>query len=79
MKNINMKNIDWKDVAIRAFKTFAEAAIAFVGAELAGMDLFSIDKGMWAAVGISAAAAGISAVWNGMIEPAVKPMLPDAK
>jgi hypothetical protein len=35
------------------------------------MDLFSIGKDMWCAVGISAAAAGISAVWNGMIEPAL--------
>ena len=71
-----MKNINWKDVAIRALKTFVEAFIACAGAELAGMDLFAIDKGMWCAVGISAAAAGISAVWNGMIEPVVRPMLP---
>jgi len=72
-----MKNINWKDVFVRAIKTFAEAFIACVGAEVAGMDIFAIDKSMWAAVGISAAAAGISAVWNGMIEPVVKPMLPD--
>ena len=72
-----MKNVNWKDVAIRAMKTFIEAFVAFVGAELAGMDLFAIDKGMWAAVGVSAVAAGISAVWNGMIEPVVKPLLPD--
>ena len=72
-----MKNVNWKDVMIRAIKTFVEAFIACAGAELAGMDLFAIDKGMWCAVGISAAAAGISAVWNGMIAPVVKPMLPD--
>ena len=74
-----MKNINWKDVFVRAFKTFAEAFVAFVGAELAGMDIFAIDKSMWCAVGISAAAAGISAVWNGMIEPALKPVLSPEK
>ena len=72
-----MKNVNWKDVAIRAIKTFAEAFIAFLGAELAGVDVFTMEKDMWAAVGISAASAGISAVWNGMIEPALRPMLPD--
>lgn len=71
-----MKNVNWKDVAIRAIKTFAEAFIAFLGAELAGVDMFAMEKDMWAAVGISAASAGISAVWNGMIEPALRPMLP---
>lgn len=70
-----MKNVNWKDVAVRAFKTFAEAFVAFVMAEVSGAELFTMDKGMWIAVGISAAAAGISAVWNGMIEPAVKPLL----
>lgn len=74
-----MMNVNWKDVAVRALKTFVEAFVAFLGAELAGMDLFAIDKGMWAAVGLSAAAAGISAVWNGMIEPVLKPMLPERK
>ena len=72
-----MKNVNWKDVAIRAIKTFAEAFIAFLGAELAGVDMFAMKKDMWAAVGISAASAGISAVWNGMIEPVLRPMLPD--
>lgn len=71
-----MKTIDWKDVLVRAIKTFAEAAIAFLGAELAGVDIFHTDKSVWCALGISAAAAGVSAVWNAMIEPAVKPMLP---
>ena len=72
-----MKNIDWKDVLVRALKTFAEAVIAFLGAELAGVDIFHADKSVWCALGISAAAAGVSAAWNAMIEPAVKPMLPD--
>lgn len=70
-----MKNVNWKDVAVRALKTFAEAFVAFVVAEVGGMELFAMDKSMWCAVVISAAAAGISAVWNGMIEPAVKPLL----
>lgn len=70
-----MKNVNWKDVAVRAVKTFVEAAVAFVGAELAGVDIFTVDKGMWLALGVSAAAAGISAVWNGLVEPAVKPLL----
>lgn len=71
-----MKNIDWKDVAVRAIKTFAEAFLAFVGAELTGMDIFALGKDVWCAVGISAAAAGISAVWNGVIYPLLKPALP---
>ena len=71
--------INWKDVATRAIKTFAEAFLAIMGAELAGMDIFSMDKSAWCAVAVSAAAAGISAVWNGMIEPAVKPLLPEKK
>ena len=74
-----MKDINWKDVLIRAIKTFMEAFIACAGAELAGMDLFAIDKGMWCAVILSAAAAGLSAIWNGMIEPVLKPKLPEAK
>jgi len=70
-----MKSVNWRDVGIRAVKTFAEAAVAFIGAQLAGVDVFAIDRGMWCAVGISAAAAGISAIWNGMIEPAIQPLM----
>ena len=72
-----MKNIDWKDVFVRALKTFMEAFVTFVGAELAGVDIFHADKSMWCALALSAAAAGVSAVWNGVVEPAVKPMLPE--
>ena len=74
-----MKGIDWKDVAIRAGKTFVEAFIACIGAELSGMDVFAMDKKVWAAAGISAMAAGLSAVWNGMIEPAIRPAIDTAK
>ncbi len=70
-----MKSVYWKEVFERAVKTFAEAVIAFAGAELAGMDIFAVDKGMWCAVGLSAVAAGISAVWNGMVEPALAAMM----
>ena len=69
-------NVNWKDVLIRAIKTFVEAFLAFMGAELAGMDIFALDKDVWCAVGLSAAAAGISAVWNGVVEPLLTPSLP---
>ena len=55
-----MKGLDWKDVGIRAVKTFLEAAVAFVMAEIAGAELFEIGGQMWCGIGISAAAAGIS-------------------
>lgn len=64
--------INWKDVAVRAIKTFAEAAIAFATTEMAGVDLFATEQGFWPALAISAGAAGVSAVWNGLIEPVIK-------
>jgi len=70
-----MKNVDWKDVGVRAVKTFLEAAAAFLMAEIAGAELFSMGRQMWCAIGISAAAAGVSAVWNGVIEPLIAPAL----
>ena len=74
-----MKHADWKDVGIRAVKTFLEAAAAFVMAEISGAELFEISNQMWCAIGISAAAAGISAVWNGVIEPLILPVIDEAK
>jgi hypothetical protein len=68
-------SIDWKDVAIRAAKTFAETAVAVFVAGLNGIDLFATDSGFWAGLAISAGAAGVSAVWNGLIEPLIKPMI----
>jgi len=74
-----MKCVDWKDVGIRAAKTFLEAAAAFLMAEIAGAELFSIGRQMWCALGISAIAAGVSAVWNGVIEPLITPAVSDGK
>ena len=70
-----MTNVNWKDVLIRSVKTFVETAVAFLLAELAGAEIFVMDKGVWLSVGVSAAAAGAAAVWNGVIEPMMK--LPD--
>lgn len=71
-----MKNIDWKDVLIRSAKTFVEAFLTFVSAEMAGVDVFAVDKSAWFAVGVSAAIAGVCAVWNGIFQPLVKGFLP---
>ena len=69
--------IDWKDVLIRSVKTSAETVAAFLIAELAGVEIFSTDKSMWISIALSAVAAGVAAVWNGVIEPALK--LPSKK
>lgn len=73
------KHIDWKDVAMRAVKTFLQAAAAFAMAEISGAELFAIDARMWGAIGVSAVAAGLSAVWNGVMEPMVLPALSGGK
>lgn len=70
---------DARDVAIRALKTFLEAAAAFVMAKVSGAELFAMDGQMWQAIGISAMAAGLSAVWNGVIEPMIAPALEGQK
>jgi hypothetical protein len=61
---------DWKDVAIRAAKTFAQS---FLGALIT---LFASGTEPGSAVTktaiISALAAAISAVWNGVINPALE-------
>ena len=57
-----------KDVAIRALKTFWQSAIAYLVAALStGVDLFEgeVISGLL----IGALAAGISASWNGAIQP----------
>ena len=57
-----------KDIAIRALKTFWQSAIAYLVAALStGVDLFEgeVISGLL----IGALAAGISASWNGVVQP----------
>lgn len=57
--------VDWKDVAVRAFKTLVQAFIASVGLSLASGN--ALDT-----VLTSALAAAVSALWNGVLSPVWK-------
>ena len=57
-----------KDIAIRALKTFWQAAIAYLVASLSqGVDLFEGE--VIGGLLIGALAAGVSASWNGAVQP----------
>ena len=57
-----------KDVALRAVKTFWQSAIAYLVASLSqGVDLFEGE--VIGGLLIGALAAGISASWNGVVQP----------
>ena len=57
-----------KDIAIRALKTFWQSAVAYLVAALStGVDLFEGD--VLGGLLIGALAAGISASWNGVVQP----------
>jgi hypothetical protein len=58
-----------KDVAIRALKTFWQSAVAYLVATLStqGVDLF--EREVIGGILIGALAAGISASWNGAVQP----------
>lgn len=57
-----------KDIAIRALKTFWQAAIAYLVATLStGADLFEGE--VIGGILVGALAAGISASWNGVVQP----------
>ena len=56
-----------KDVAVRALKTFWQAAVAYLVATLTqGVEVF--DEGVIGGLLIGALAAGLSAVWNGAVK-----------
>lgn len=55
------------DVFIRALKTFVQASIAYLVASIGAVDVF--DKGVAEGLLIGAIAAGISASWNGVVQP----------
>lgn len=64
-----------KDVAVRSVKTFWQSAIAYLVAtlstQIAGVDIFD-PHAMKSVIGgllIGSLAAGLSASWNGVVEP----------
>ena len=64
-----------KDIMVRAIKTFWQSSIAYLVAtfstQMAGVDVFDLEA-MRSVVGgllIGALAAGISASWNGAVQP----------
>lgn len=69
-----MKNVDWKDVGIRALKTFIQTFVAVFGQDIIGVNLFdgSMNDIMWVGMILSALSAAASAVWNGVISPIFK-------
>ena len=56
-----MKKIDWKDIAIRAGKTFLQAFIGAIAIDITSMPQ---DTGILKDMLLAAVAAGISAVMN---------------
>ena len=64
-------NAKVKDVLFRAVKTFIEAVVACLVAALSGVDITvgGKDKTFWLGLAISAGSAGLSAAWNGVIQP----------
>jgi hypothetical protein len=73
-----MAKIDWRDVGIRAGKTFLQTAGSYLIANLTGVDFFSGKTGttFWVGLALSAGAAGLSAVWNGIISPLLPQKVP---
>ena len=65
--------VDWKDVGVRAGKTFLQAAVAYLIAALGNADIFggNAGKAFWVGLLMSTLAAGASAAWNGVIKPAL--------
>ena len=57
-----------KDISVRALKTFWQSAVAYLVATLStGADLFEGD--VIGGLLIGALAAGLSASWNGAVQP----------
>lgn len=65
--------VNWRDVAIRAGKTFLQAAVAYLIAALGNADIFggNLGKTFWVGLLVSTLSAGASAAWNGVIKPAL--------
>ena len=66
-----MKKIDWRDVGIRALKTFIEAVLTYVVTALGGITYGdgTVKDTVWIGALFCALCAGITAVLNGVILP----------
>ena len=66
-----MALVNWKDVWVRSLKTFAQAAFSCLIASLSGVNFTAGTKNetFWVGLGLAACAAGLSAVWNGILQP----------
>lgn len=64
-----------KDVAIRAMKTFWQSSIAYLVAtfstQMGSVDVFDLHdvQSVFGSLLVGALAAGISASWNGVVQP----------
>jgi hypothetical protein len=64
-----------KDVAVRSAKTFWQSAIAYLIAtfstQMSGVDVFDLHdiQSVFGGLLIGALAAGLSATWNGVVQP----------
>lgn len=63
--------MNWKDVLLRAFKTFWQAAFSYVIMNISNLNPFDGTFERKALLGFAAAAlaAGLSAAWNGVVKP----------
>lgn len=70
-----MSNVDWKDVLIRAGKTFLQTFLSCVVAGIAGVNFMVVDQtaNWWLSLALSAGAAAFSAAWNGILKPIFTP------
>ena len=64
-----------KDIATRAMKTFWQSAVAYLVAtfstQMSGVDVFDLRdvQSVFGGLLIGALAAGLSASWNGVVQP----------
>jgi hypothetical protein len=58
--------MNWKDIFVRAGKTFVQAFVSALIVSLTGVNLFATadQENFWLGVLMSAGAAGVSAAWN---------------
>lgn len=58
-------------MGVRAGKTFVQTALSYLIANVSGVNFFDGNQSetFWVGLFLSAGAAGLSAVWNGVIQP----------